>query len=74
MPEQSSEEVTLTETQIRRAEVQMIRQYLNRLARESSLTPDQRIGVCMAQKVVDDRLETHDRRHAYVERNGADDD
>ena len=46
----------LTESQYRRSETDLMRGRVNALARQSGLTADQRIGVCLALKELDARM------------------
>lgn len=52
----SAEKVAgLTESQARSSEIELMVGRLSGLARSSGLSADQRIGVCMAQKVLEER-------------------
>lgn len=52
----------LTEDQARWSETELMRGQVNRLAQKGDLNADQRIGVCLALKVLDDRMAEHERR------------
>lgn len=52
----------LTEAQARWSETELLRGHINRLAQGRELSADQRIGVCLALKVLDARMVEHERR------------
>ena len=47
----------LSESAARRSETNLVRGRLSGLSQEGHLNPDQRIGVCMALKILDARCE-----------------
>jgi hypothetical protein len=51
----AEKDARLTEDQARRSETELMVGRLARLARLGGLSADQRIGVCLAQKVLEDR-------------------
>lgn len=56
--------MSLDEGQARRSEASLIQGHVWRLSKSDGLNADQRIGVCMALKVLDDRVRELKARRA----------